>query len=184
MNHNPPQRPRLSAFGSSRISSNEDIYKDVSQLSRMLAQDGWNGMVGGHQGMMAAFSEGMLAGGGHIRGITLECFPTPSPNTLSEELRAKNFFDRMRILIEEADAWLILPGGLGTLAELAMTWDLLAIHILQPRPMILYGEMWPTIIDTLASQLVFSSEHPFESLHICQNHHDVRKALKDSPHVQ
>jgi len=171
------EQPRIAAFGSSRLRSDNPIYADVVSLSTAIAEQGWNGMTGGHQGMMAAFSEGIHAGGGHIRGITLDRFPTPPENTLSEEIRAHNFFDRMRTMIEESQAWLVLPGGLGTLAELAMTWDLIAIRVLEPRPLLLYGEMWEPVINTLAEQLVVSTDQAFEAIQICKTHQEVLKAL-------
>jgi len=171
-------RPRLVAFGSSRIGPEAASYQDVAILSKKIAQSGWDGMTGGHQGMMAAFSEGMHAGNGHIQGITLERFPTPPDNTLSEEIRAQDFFDRMGTLIEKSDAWLVLPGGLGTLAELAMTWDLIAIRVLEPRPLLLYGDMWQPIITTLSDQLVLSADQAFDSINICNSHEDVLDALR------
>jgi len=178
VNEHPRSRLRLAAFGSSRIAPETAVYQDVRTLSEKIARSGWNGATGGHQGMMAAFSEGMHAGGGHIRGITLERFPTPPGNTLSEEIRCRDFFERMGMMIEQSDAWLVLPGGLGTLAELAMTWDLLAIHVLEPRPLLLYGEMWLPIITTLSEQLVLSADQAFASIQICQNHQDVLDALQ------
>jgi len=171
-------RPRLAAFGSSRIGAEADVYQDVFRLSKDIAMAGWDGITGGHQGMMAAFSEGMHAGGGHIRGITLARFPTPPDHTLSEEIRARNFFERMGTMIEQSDAWLVLPGGLGTLAELAMTWDLLAIQVLEPRPLLLYGDMWQPIVDTLSGQLVLSAEKAFENIRICNSHEDILEALQ------
>lgn len=173
------RRPRLAAFGSSRLGHENPEYADVSVLARAIAEAGWDGMTGGHQGMMAAFSEGIHAGGGHIRGITLERFPTPPGNTLSEEIRARDFFDRMRTLIEEADAWLVLPGGLGTLAELAMSWDLMAIRVLEPRPLLLYGDMWGPVIDVLRNHLILSADRAFESIHICKAHQDILTALSE-----
>ena len=172
-------RPRLAAFGSSRIDKEAAVYEDVATLSQQIAEAGWDGITGGHQGMMAAFSEGMVAGGGHIRGVTLERFPTPPNNTLSEEIRAHNFFDRMGTLIEQADAWLVLPGGLGTLAELAMTWDLLAIRVLEPRPLLLYGSMWEPIVSVLSEQLVVSADKAFQSIRICNSHQQVIDALSN-----
>jgi len=174
------QRPRLTAFGSSRLGPESAEYSDVLELSRAIAAAGWDGMTGGHQGMMAAFSEGIHAGGGHVRGITLERFPTPPNNTLSEEVRARDFFERMGVLIEQAQAWLVLPGGLGTLAEVAMTWDLLAIRVLEPRPLLLYGSMWEPIMDTLADQLIFSAERAMSSIRICHSHAEVLDALQHS----
>lgn len=171
------QRKRITAFGSSRVSADDPLFHDVQQLSIKLAENGWDGLTGGHQGMMAAFSQGIHAGGGHIRGVTLERFPTPPGNTLSEEHRAHDFFDRMQMLIEQCDAYLVLPGGLGTLAELAMSWDLLAIRVLEPRPLILYGDMWQPVVDTLTEQLIMSVDHGFEQIHLAQTHQQVLDIL-------
>lgn len=171
-------RHRITAFGSSRIAENNPCFQDVKELSKKISEHGWNGLTGGHQGMMAAFSQGIRAGGGHVRGITLECFPTPPNNTFSEEIRAHDFFSRMQHLIEDCDAWLVLPGGLGTLSELAMSWDLRAINILKNRPLILYGDMWPGIVSTLQDSLVMSVDHGFDMLTLCSTHDEVIAALK------
>ncbi|MDX8401304.1 MAG: LOG family protein [Mariprofundaceae bacterium] len=170
-------RPRLAAFGSSRTPATDQEYARVALLARRLAEAGWDGMTGGHQGMMAAFSEGIRAGGGHVRGITLARFPTPPDNTLSEEIRARDFFDRMRRLIEEADAWLVLPGGLGTLAELAMSWDLLAIRVLEHRPLVLFGAMWPDVVAVLRRQLQLSTDDAFDRITLCRSVDEAVAAL-------
>ncbi len=160
-------RKRITAFGASQFPATDPRYADVVRLGKMLGEAGWDALTGGHQGMMAAFSEGMRAGGGHIRGVTLACFPTPPENHLSEEVRARDFFHRMQVLIEETDAYVALPGGLGTLAELAMSWDLLAIRILEPRPLILYGDVWPPVIEALEANLTFSVGDAFSFIHVC-----------------
>lgn len=170
-------RKRIAAFGSSRSVAGSAEYVDARELATKLAAAGWDGITGGHQGMMAAFSEGIHAGGGHVRGVTLERFPTPPENSLHEELRASNFFDRMQFMIEDANAYLVLPGGLGTLAELAMAWDLLAIHILDLRPLVVFGHMWEPILQVLKENLMFSVEQAFESIHICHDHDEVFSSL-------
>lgn len=171
------QRKIITAFGSSRIQPDDPRFNDVQLLSQKLARSSWNGLVGGHQGMMAAFSQGLTQGGGHVTGVTLEVFPTPPDNTLSEEKRAAHFFERMQMLIEDANAYLVLPGGLGTLAELAMTWDLLAINVLEQRPLIVYGECWQPLIDEMKAQLVMSVDHGFECIHYCRSHDEVLNIL-------
>ncbi len=170
----------MTAFGSSRITPDDVRFKDVETLSQKLAKAGWSGLVGGHQGMMAAFSHGIRAGGGTVTGITLEVFPTPPNNTLSEEKRASDFFERMQMLIEQGDAYIVLPGGLGTLAEFAMTWDLLAIRVLEPRPLIIYGDMWQPLVEMMKRQLVMSVDHGFDSIVYCQTHDEVLQALVDT----
>lgn len=168
----------ITAFGSSRISEDDERFSDAQNLSARIARAGWSGLVGGHQGMMAAFSRGIREGGGEVAGVTLEVFPTPPNNTLSEEKRASHFFERMQILIEEPHAYLVLPGGLGTLAELAMTWDLLAIKILEPRPLILYGDCWQPLMATIKEQLVMSVDHGFECIHYCKDVDEVLEVLE------
>ncbi|MDQ6971553.1 MAG: LOG family protein, partial [Mariprofundaceae bacterium] len=131
----------------------------------------------GHQGMMAAICQGIRAGGGHVRGITLERFPTPPGNHLSEEVRSHNFFERMQILIEQTDAYLVLPGGLGTLAEWAMSWDLQAIGVLEKRPLIVYGDSWTPLIEPLKESLICSVDESFELLHHCRTPDEVLAVL-------
>jgi len=172
----------LTAFGASRVAPIDPLYTDVRLLSAKIGAAGWSGITGGHQGMMAAFAEGIADGGGKVRGITLERFPTPPGNALTEEIRAADFFARMQMLIEQADAYIVLPGGLGTLAELAMSWDLLAIRVLEPRPLILYGAMWGEVLDSLRTNLLMSVEHGFSILHHCTTHDEVLATLADCTH--
>ncbi|MBF0282400.1 MAG: LOG family protein [Zetaproteobacteria bacterium] len=163
----------ITIFGSSRIPNNDPQYIDIQQLANAIGQRGWHGIVGGHQGAMAAFSQGMREAGAHVRGYTVSCFPTPSNHTLTEEISTDHFFQRMQLLIEEADAYLVLPGGLGTLAELAMVWDLLAIGALKARPCILYGDQWPAIIAILNNNLYLSVDHAAQMLTLCTTHDEV-----------
>jgi len=81
-------------------------------------------------------------------------------------------------LIEQADAYLVLPGGLGTLAELAMTWDLLAIQTLQARPLVIYGNLWEPVMAQLQQSLVMSVDHSFKTFTYCHNHDEVLAALE------
>jgi len=170
-------RRRITAFGSSRLGEDDPRFADVEALGKLLGTHGWDGLTGGHQGMMAAICRGIRAGGGHVRGITLERFPTPPDNHLSEEVRSHNFFERMQILIEETDAYLILPGGLGTLAELAMSWDLQAIGVLERRPLIVYGDSWTPLIEPLKQSLIWSVDEAFDLIHHCRTADEVLAAL-------
>jgi len=171
------KRQQITAFGSSRLSETDPRYIDVKQLGEAIARHSWDAVTGGHQGLMAAFAKGIHAGGGKVRGITLECFPTPPGNYLSEEIRARDFFHRMQTMIEETDAFIVLPGGLGTLAELAMTWDLLAIHILEARPLILYGKVWLNIVDILRDNLILSVDRAFSMISPCDSIDEVCRQL-------
>ncbi len=171
-------RPRLSVFAASNCPPKSPLYADVQALGKAIAKQGWDGLTGGHVGLMAAFAEGMHASGAHMRGITLDCFPTPKGHCLHDEQDAPHFFERMRRLIEEADAYLVLPGGLGTLAELAMCWDLLSIGLLAKRPLMLYGQDWQEMIAVLQKHLLLSKPQAFDQLVFCTSADDVLKALE------
>ncbi len=67
----------------------------------------------------------------------------------------KTLFDRLDVLIRESDAWLAMPGGPGTLVEISLVWNLLIIHAVPQRPLILVGESWKRVMD------VFMKEHAF-----------------------
>jgi len=179
--NNQQRRMRITAFGASSVATTAPLYHDIHALGQVLGEHGWDGTTGGHQGLMGAFAEGISAGGGCVRGVMLTRFPAPPDNALSEEIRAYDFFDRMRTLIEEADAWLVLPGGLGTLAEFAMSWDLAAIGVLETRPLIVYGEMWQTIVPTLSEHLLFSNTNPLPLLQLCTTPDEVMTALVGTP---
>jgi hypothetical protein len=176
------RRLRITAFGASSVATSEALYHDIHTLGQVLGEQGWDASTGGHQGLMGAFAEGVRAGGGCVRGIMLTRFPAPPENALSEEIRAYDFFDRMRTLIEEADAWVVLPGGLGTLAEFAMSWDLAAIGVLESRPLIVYGDMWQAIIPTLSENLLFSKTNPMPLLQCCTTPEEVLAALAGTVH--
>lgn len=171
------KRKRITAFGSSRLDSHDPRYQDIQYLGKTLAEIGWDAVTGGGGGLMAAFAGGIRDGGGHVRGITLGRFARPPVDHLSEEIRARDFFHRMQGLIEETDAYIALPGGLGTLAELAMTWDLLAIRVLEPRPLILYGQDWLPVIRCLEERLIFSVDRARLLIHVCTTPQEVRAHL-------
>lgn len=171
------ERRRITAFGSSRLGEDDPRFADVEELGRRLGMSGWDGVTGGHQGMMAAICRGIRAGGGHVRGITLAGFPTPADHRLSEEIRARDFFDRMQTLIEETDAYLVLPGGLGTLSELAMSWDLQAIEVLEKRPLIIYGDSWTPLLESLKECMIWSVDDAVGLIHHCRTADEVLAVL-------
>jgi uncharacterized protein (TIGR00725 family) len=170
-------RRRITAFGASKLDEADPRFADVEALGKRLGSSGWDGVTGGDQGMMAAICRGIRAGGGHVRGITLESFPTPPGNHLSEEIRARNFFERMQTLIEETDAYLALPGGLGTLAELAMSWDLQAIDVMERRPLIVYGDSWTPLLESLEQCMIWSVDGAFGMIRHCRTADEVMAAL-------
>jgi uncharacterized protein (TIGR00730 family) len=151
---------RISVFGGSQPKPGDLIYQDALHLGRLIAQAGYTLLNGGYIGTMEALSRGAAEAGGHVIGVTCDQIETWRPVKanpwVTEEWHVTTFHERIFTLIESSDACLALPGGVGTLAELVLTWNLLLTHILPPRPLILIGTGWQSIIDKLlAEQGVF-----------------------------
>ena len=112
---------------------------------------------------MEAVSRGASEAGGHVIGVTcdeIEAWrPVKANQWVKEEWHYATLRERLFALIEKSDAFLALPGGVGTLAEITLTWNLLLTAILPPRPLILIGPGWRTTIEQfLAEQGEFIPE--------------------------
>lgn len=147
---------RITIFGGSQPELGEPIYQDAERLGTLLAQAGYTILNGGYIGTMEAVSRGAAQVGGHIIGVTCDQIeawrPVKANPWVTEVWHFSSLRERLFALIENADAYLALPGGVGTLAEVMLTWNLLLTHILSPRPLILVGEGWRKTIRKFLSE--------------------------------
>jgi uncharacterized protein (TIGR00730 family) len=148
---------RISVFGGSQPKAGDPIYDDAVQLGRMIAQAGYTLLTGGYIGTMEALSRGASEAGGFVIGVTCDQIeawrPVKANSWISEEWHYATFRERIFTLIENCDAFMALPGGIGTLTEILLSWNLLLTRILTPRPLILIGPGWQTTIqEFLAAQ--------------------------------
>jgi uncharacterized protein (TIGR00730 family) len=147
---------RVTVFGGSQPKPGDPIYQDALYLGRKLAQNGYILLNGGYIGTMEALSRGAAEAGGHVIGVTCDQIeawrPVKANHWVTEEWHYGSLQERMFALIENCDAYLALPGGVGTLAEIMLTWNLLLTHVLPPRPLILIGLGWQEIIQHFISE--------------------------------
>jgi len=126
-------------------------YQNALQLGSLLARAGFVVQTGGYIGTMEAVSRGAAEAGGHVVGVTcdeIESWRKVAPNAwVKEERRFRTIRERLFALIESCDAALALPGGVGTLTEISIMWNHLLTDAITPRPLILIGESWKSIID-------------------------------------
>ena len=150
---------RITVFGGSAPQPGQPAYLEAQHLGELLAKAGHEVVTGGYMGVMEAVSRGVSEAGGRAIGVTcqeIEDWRPIDPNRWNSEIdREKTLFDRLDVLIRESDAWLAMPGGPGTLVEISLVWNLLIIHAVPQRPLILVGESWKRIMD------VFRTEHGF-----------------------
>jgi len=148
---------KISIFGGSNPKPGSAAYEEAYDLGQRLAQAGYAAITGGYTGTMEAVSKGANEAGGHVIGVTcdeIETFRPIGPNSwVIEEWRFETLRDRIDTLVENCDAAIALPGGVGTLAEVCMTWNQLIINAMEPKPLILIGEGWHSTIETFFTAL-------------------------------
>ncbi|MGD0076118.1 MAG: LOG family protein [Candidatus Binataceae bacterium] len=141
-------RPLISVFGSSRAREGDELYTEALWMGRLLGKSGFDVVTGGYAGVMEAVSRGAHETGAHVKGITLKSFgETVNPYVL-DEITVPDFHARLRRLVDLVDGYVVMRGGMGTLAELTFTWQKLWLKMLPARPCILVGRRWQRVLDS------------------------------------
>jgi len=145
----------ITVFGGAQPLAGESAYIEAMRLGRLLGAAGHTVLTGGYIGTMEAVSRGAAEAGGHVIGVTCEEIETwrkVGPNAWVQEIRRyQSLRERLFALIDGCDAALALPGGAGTLAEIALMWNQMIVEAIPPKPLILIGLGWQTIFEALFS---------------------------------
>ena len=142
----------ISVFGSSAPPPDSQDYEQARQVGRLLAEAGFVVATGGYSGTMAAVSQGAHEAGGHVVGVTstrIESFRARGANEwVLEEIRFETLRDRLLHLVTNNVGMITLPGGIGTLSEMALAWSFLQVSEIETRPLVLLGDIWRETIQT------------------------------------
>jgi len=140
----------VTVFGSSRVGPHDAVYRDAVRLGSLLAHAGYTLCTGGYTGVMEAISRGAVEAGGRAVGVTVTSWAARlRPNRwVTEEVVAPDLFQRIARMTA-ADAYVAMPGGLGTLGEVALTWNLFQTESVPRRPFVLVGPAWRALLDCL-----------------------------------
>jgi len=138
----------IAVFGSSRRDESADLYREAYDLGSLLARAGYGVLTGGYAGSMGAASRGAAEAGGRVIGITCAIFdPTPPNPWLTEEIKAPTLLARLGIMLDRADGFVAVRGGIGTLSEVTLAWSLLQTRSLNSKPLVLLGANWQSVLD-------------------------------------
>jgi len=172
---------RVTVFGSARVTEESREYHDALRLGRILANRGDTIISGGYGGVMEAVSRGAHEAGGIVVGVTVAPWAGRLvPNRyLSEERSARTLFERLEALIEN-DVLIALPGGAGTLGEVALAWNLRQMELMPPKPTILVGERWGRMVDAFRSNLIVGEED-LVALTLVDTIEEAVKVLDEAP---
>lgn len=147
---------RVSVFGSASAPDGEKLYEDARELGRLLGSAGCSVTTGGYGGTMAAVSRGASEAGAHVVGVTLapwSRFELVANPWVKEELARPTLIARLERLVD-ADAFIALHGGLGTLGEVTLVWQLAQAMEIPASPLVLVGSRWRSLVDALREQQV------------------------------
>jgi hypothetical protein len=156
--------PRVAVFGSSALLPDDPGWAEADRLGATLAAAGCTVVTGGYAGVMEAVSAGAASAGGRVVGITApEVFPDrSSPNAhLTDEVPAPTIPLRIATLLDGTDAAVALPGSIGTLAELIVSWNVrfVARHGVSPDLVVVaVGTDWGDLVPILANRLAIPLE--------------------------
>jgi uncharacterized protein (TIGR00730 family) len=141
----------VTVFGGAQPREGTASYEEALTLGKLLAGRGYTVLTGGYMGTMEAVSHGAHEAGGHVIGVTCEEIETwrstKANQWVKEERKHKTLIARMMGLIEGCDAAMALAGGVGTLTEITLMWNLMIVESLPPRPLILIGRGWQSTFD-------------------------------------
>jgi len=161
-----PIGPAVSFFGSSRIGPEEPWYAEAKTTASLLSEKGFSVISGGGPGIMAAANDGARAGSGESIGLNIELPREQIPNAYQEvSLQFRHFFARKVMFVKYACAYVVFPGGLGTLDELAEILTLIQTGKSRRIPVILMGsDFWRGLAQWLEQQMVASGYANAEDL--------------------
>jgi uncharacterized protein (TIGR00730 family) len=152
-------RYRVTIFGSARAQPGTFVYDEVKRVAAELTRLGCDIVTGGGPGLMQAANEGAASVGApernHSVGIRVELpFEQEVNAFVTQAFEHGTFFTRLHHFVLASDAFVVVPGGIGTVLELTMIWQLLQVGHVQDAPLILVGKMWADFVEWARSHLL------------------------------
>ena len=152
----PDAYPAVSIFGSSRLKPDNAVYKNTMDVARLLVEQGFNVISGGGPGVMEAANKGAADADGKSVGLHIQLPSEQKPNDYANvRLEFKYFFIRKVMFVKYAVAYVIMPGGFGTLDELFEALTLIQTRRIRSFPVILMGsDFWKGLLDWIKTTLI------------------------------
>ena len=143
----------VTIFGTSKAAEGDVVFDLAETLGRLLAENGFTIANGGYGGTMLAGAKGAVEAGGTVIGVTCTAFKRGKANEyVTKEISTASLEQRLGKLIELGDAYLVLPGGTGTLLELADVWEHKNKGFANTdKPIILIGAFWRPLLEMMAA---------------------------------
>ncbi len=177
----------VTVYGASNPAPDSRAYAEAERVGRALGKAGYAVMTGGYFGTMEAVSKGAKSTGAHVIGVTVSLFEgpdkRPGANAYCDEVvRYDALCDRLCHLATRCDAAVALPGGIGTLSEVALTWSLIQAGEIGPRPFILYSDGWSDLLHRFYGEGEYIAERHMRLWQIAHTPEEIITLLKNWKH--
>jgi len=164
--------PAVTIYGSARLQPDTELYAQTEEIARRLGEMGFSIVTGGGPGIMEAANKGALEARTTSVGLNIELPEEQVSNAYTtKSLTFSHFFARKIMLVKYATAFIIMPGGAGTLDELTEVLTLMQTHKIKPFPVILFNSRyWKGFLDWLQSSVLargFISAEDLDLLRVC-----------------
>ena len=175
--------PAVTVYGSARLRETDPLYAEISEITRKLAEIGFAVITGGGPGVMEAANKGAYEAGGASIGLNIELPNEQDLNPFTtKSMRFHHFFARKVMLVKYATAFVIMPGGWGTLDELSEVVTLMQTSKIKPFPVILFkSDYWQGLLDWMENVSLareFISAEDMELLRVCDQPDEVIETVQ------
>jgi uncharacterized protein (TIGR00730 family) len=149
-------RYRVTIFGSARAKPGTIAYEETKRAAAALAEMGCDIITGGGPGLMQAANAGVESSdGAKSVGIRIDLPFEQEVNPFVElAFEHRTFFTRLHHFVLASDAFIVAPGGIGTVLETMLVWQLLQVNHLDKTPLILVGKLWPGLVDWVRDSML------------------------------
>jgi uncharacterized protein (TIGR00725 family) len=155
----------VSCLGFADCKPEDPLFQDAFEVGKVLAKAKYVVADGGGPGVMRAATAGAESVKGETIGVTF--YPKDITNfegrdlnnNFDKEIKTKNYLERTLKLLEVGQAYVIFKGGVGTISEFGMAWELASLYAGHSKPLILYGKFWEKIMVTMVSQMIMRPEN-------------------------
>ena len=160
----------VTIFGSARVKPDDIYYQKTENLTRLLVQNGFSVITGGGGGIMEAANKGASEAGGKSVGMNIQLPFEQKPNSYANiHLHYKYFFIRKVMFVKYAVAYVILPGGFGTMDELFEALTLIQTKKIKSFPLILMGsDYWRGLVDWMKNTMLAEGKISLTDLDLIQ----------------
>jgi len=175
--------PAITIYGAARLKTDDELYARAEEIARRLGELGFNIITGGGPGIMEAANKGALEAGVRSIGLNIELPEEQAVNPYTtQSITFHHFYVRKVMLVKYATAFIIMPGGLGTLDELTEVLTLMQTQKIIPFPVILFdSKYWKGFLDWLHSETLargLVAEEDFDLLRVCDTTDEVIQTVQ------